>query len=60
MNESLGSILITDNKIITKKDNKIEIWKRNGNDPSNYILYNGIVYKLDDPDKKSLYDNSEL
>lgn len=59
MSESIGSIIITDNKIITKKDNKIEIWKRNGNDPNNYILYNGLIYNLDDPNKK-LVDDPEL
>lgn len=33
-------------RIITKKDEKTEVWSQGGGDPNNYIVYNGLTYRL--------------
>jgi len=46
MNDSLGTIKIMEGRIITKKDEKTEVWSQGGGDPNNYIVYNGLTYRL--------------
>jgi hypothetical protein len=54
MNDNLGTIKIMEGRIITKKDEKTEVWSQGGGDPNNYIVYNGLTYRLlngKDPEK---------
>jgi hypothetical protein len=46
MSENLGTIKILEGRIITKKNDLTEIWSTGGGDPFNYIVYNGITYRL--------------
>ena len=46
MSEILGTIKITDDKIITKKEKISETWSRWSGDDSIFIVYDGIRYKL--------------
>jgi len=46
MSEILGTIKVLEGRIITTKNGISEIWSRGGGDPSNYILYNGLTYRL--------------
>jgi hypothetical protein len=46
MSENLGTIKILEGRIITKKNDLTEIWSRGGGDPFNYIVYNGLTYRL--------------
>ena len=46
MNDSLGTIKIMEGRIITKKSDITQVWSTGGGDPYNYIVYNGITYKL--------------
>lgn len=46
MSENLGTIKILEGRIITKKNDLTEIWSRGGGDPNNYIVYNGLTYRL--------------
>lgn len=46
MSEILGTIKITDDRIITKKGDVIENWSRWSGDDSIFIVYDGIRYKL--------------
>lgn len=47
MTKILGKIKITDERIITTKDNIVETWTRWGNgDEYKFIVYNGDRYKL--------------
>jgi hypothetical protein len=58
MNDNLGTIKIMEGRIITKKDEKTEVWSQGGGgDPNNYIVYNGLTYRLlngKDPEKTYL------
>lgn len=43
----MGTIKITEDRIITKKEGLEEIWTRWGNgDEGKFIVYSGIRYKL--------------
>jgi hypothetical protein len=46
MSEILGTIKITDDRIITKKGELVETWSRWSGDDSIFIVYDGIRYKL--------------
>jgi hypothetical protein len=46
MGENLGTIKIMEGRIITKKSDITQVWSTGGGDPYNYIVYNGITYKL--------------
>jgi hypothetical protein len=46
MAENLGTIKIMEGRIITRKSDITQVWSTGGGDPYNYIVYNGIVYKL--------------
>lgn len=46
MSEILGTIKILDGKIITKKGDVTEVWSRWTGDGNQYIVYDGITYKL--------------
>lgn len=47
MSTVVGTIKITEDRIITKKGNVIETWTRWGNgDEGRFIVYNGDRYKL--------------
>ena len=46
MGEKLGTIKIMEGRIITKKSDITQVWSTGGGDPYNYIVYNGITYKL--------------
>ena len=46
MGENLGTIKITEGRIITKKSDITQVWSTGGGDPFNYIVYNGTTYKL--------------
>ena len=46
MSEILGTIRITDDRIIIKKGEVIETWSRWSGDDSVFIVYDGIRYKL--------------
>lgn len=46
MSEILGTIKVLEGRIITKKGSVIETWSRGGGDPNNYIIYNGLTYRL--------------
>lgn len=46
MSNILGTIKITDLKIVTKKDGKVEVWSATRGDESKFIIYKGRVYKL--------------
>jgi hypothetical protein len=46
MSEDLGTIKILEGRIITKKNDLTEIWSRGGGDPLNYIVYDGLTYRL--------------
>ena len=46
MSENLVTIKILEGRIITKKNDLTEIWSTGGGDPFNYIVYNGITYRL--------------
>ena len=46
MGENLGTIKITEGRIITKKSDITQVWSTGGGDPLNYIVYNGTTYKL--------------
>ncbi len=47
MSEIVGKIKITEDRIITTKNNIIETWTRWGNgDEGRFIIYNGDRYKL--------------
>lgn len=46
MSEILGKIKISEDKIITTKENIIETWSRNAGDDTKFIVYKNIRYKL--------------
>ena len=46
MSENLGTIKIMEGRIITKKSDITQVWSTGSGDPYNYIVYNGITYKL--------------
>jgi len=46
MAENLGTIKIMEGRIITRKSDITQVWSTGGGDPYNYIVYNGITYKL--------------
>ena len=46
MGENLGTIKIMEGRIITRKSDITQVWSTGGGDPYNYIVYNGIAYKL--------------
>ena len=46
MGENLGTIKIMEGRIITKKSDITQVWSTGGGDPFNYIVYNGITYRL--------------
>jgi hypothetical protein len=46
MAENLGTIKIMEGRIITKKNDITEVWSRGGGDPNNYIIHNGLTYRL--------------
>ena len=46
MSENLGTIKILEGRIITKKNDLTENWSTGCGDPFNYIVYNGITYRL--------------
>jgi hypothetical protein len=47
MSDIMGTIKITEDRIITKKEGLEEIWTRWGNgDEGKFIVYSGIRYKL--------------
>jgi hypothetical protein len=46
MDEILGTIRITDDRIITKKCELVETWSRWSGDDTIFIVYDGIRYKL--------------
>ena len=47
MSEVLGTIKFLEGRIIIKrKDGSVETWSRAGSDDSNFISYQGYIYKL--------------
>lgn len=46
MSNILGTIKITELKITTRKNDKIEVWSATRGDESRFIIYKGRVYKL--------------
>ena len=64
MTENLGTIKIMEDRIITRKCDITQVWSTGGGDPKNYIVYNGITYKLlgkesDKAVKKKKYEEIE-
>jgi hypothetical protein len=59
---NIGSIKICEDRIITTKDNSIDIWTRFGNgDDSRFIIYNGNRYKLlKSKDSELIQDDDEI
>jgi hypothetical protein len=64
MTENLGTIKIMEDRIITRKGDITQVWSTGGGDPKNYIVCNGITYKLlgkesDKAVKKKKYEEIE-
>ena len=55
MGEILGTIRITDDRIITKKGELVETWSRWSGDDTIFIVYDGIRYKLLTPLNKRFF-----
>ena len=46
MSKKLGTIKFLEGRIVTKKDDVVEIWSRAGGDTTCSIVYDGLSYYL--------------
>lgn len=46
MSQIVGTIKISEFKIVTEKDGKVEVWSLTRGDESKFIIYRGKVYKF--------------
>lgn len=46
MSQIVGTIKISELKIVTKKEGKIEVWSLTRGDESKFIVFRGKAYKL--------------
>jgi hypothetical protein len=46
MSKVVGTIKISDLKIVTKKEGKVEVWSLTHGDDTKFITFRGRIYKL--------------
>jgi len=46
MSQVVGTIKISELKIITKKEEKVEVWSLTHGDDTKFIVFRGRIYKL--------------
>lgn len=46
MGDILGTIKVMEGRIVTKKGDIKEVWSRSSGDSKQFIIYNGVTYRL--------------
>ena len=54
MSNIVGTIKISELKIVTKKEEKVEVWSLTHGDDTKFILYRGRIYKLLSEDNSNI------
>lgn len=54
MSDTIGTIKISELKIVTKKAGKTEVWSLTHGDDTKFIVYKGRIYKLLSEDNSNI------
>jgi hypothetical protein len=56
MSEIVGTIKISELKIVTKKEGRVEVWSLTHGDETKFIVYKSKIYKLLSDDNLNIED----